>query len=104
MGAIYRLFFPAAVLAWLTACSFSAPVQEMSNARLAIQQAEAAGARHYSQPQLAESERLLEQAEVWLRQRSYVNARQYALDARDEAIIAREIALNARDGLVNSQN
>ena len=78
----------------LVACA-SAPVQEMSDARQAIQSAEEAGAARYSSEQLRQARHLLEQAQLQLETGAYGDARRLALDARDEAIRAREKA-NAR--------
>lgn len=79
-------------LLMLSACA-SAPVQEMSDARQAIQSAEEAGAEQVSPQQFRSAQQLLEQAQQWLQRGVYTNAKQFALDARDEAIRAREIAL-----------
>ena len=81
-------------LVLLTGCVFAAPVQEMSDARQAIRSAEEAGASQFSPEKLGTAQSLLQQAQRWLDQKAYGNARQYALDARDEAIVAREIALS----------
>lgn len=75
-------------------CAYTAPVQEMSDARQALQSAKLAGAPQYANRQYQDALKLLEQAEYWLEQKIYATARQFALDARDEAISAREIALS----------
>ena len=90
MKPIFYLFF----FVLLTACTFTAPVQEMSDARQAIRSAEEAGAAEYANERLADAVDLLQQAQFWLDKKAYANARQFALDARDEAISAREIALS----------
>jgi hypothetical protein len=76
---------------WIAAC-VSIPVQEMSDARQAINSAEEAGAARYSPQQLQEARQLLERAQLKLRTGAYGEARRLALDARDEAIRAREKA------------
>ncbi len=75
----------------LTACA-SAPVQEMSDARQAINSAEVAGAAQRSPDTLLAAQRLLQDAQARLEAGAYDDARQHALDARDEAIKAREQA------------
>lgn len=77
-----------------TSCAFNPPVQEMSDARQAIRSAQQAGADKYSPEKLGKAVKLLEQAQHWLNNKAYGNARQFALDARDEAIVAREVALS----------
>ena len=72
-------------------CS-GAPVQEMSDARQALQTAEAAGARRYSPEQYQKARALLEQAKLQLVAGAYSDARRFALDARDYAIRARTSA------------
>ena len=69
-----------------------APVQEMSDARMAIRSAEEAGAALYSPVQLSEARQLLNQAQNNLEQGSYNAAKRFALGARDQAIRAREQA------------
>ena len=70
------------------ACS-GAPVQEMSDARQALQTAEAAGALRYSPEQYHKARALLQQAKLRLVEGAYSDARRYALNARDYAILAR---------------
>ena len=72
------------------ACS-NPPVQEMSDARQAIQSAEKVGAELYTPSQLYGARILMEKAQSKLELGAYDDARRYALDARDEAIRAREI-------------
>ena len=78
----------------LTAC-VTPPVQEMSDARPAIDSAEAAGASQRSADALIAARRLLQEAQIRLEAGAYAAARQHALDARDEAIKARERATTA---------
>lgn len=75
----------------LAACS-TAPVQEMSDARIAIRSAEEAGATAHAATQLGQARQLLDQAEAKLAIGAYDDARRFALDARDNAIRARERA------------
>jgi hypothetical protein len=77
-----------------TAACASAPVQEMSDARLALQAARAVQAQTYSPDYFLQAQQLLTQAEEQLARGAYTNARQLALNARDSAIRARETASN----------
>ena len=72
-------------------CS-NAPVQEMSDARLAIRSAEEAGADQFSPQQLNQARELLQQAQLKLEQRAFKDAKRFAVGARDRAIRAREKA------------
>lgn len=83
--------FAVAIVA-LAACA-TVPVQEMSDARLAIRSAEAVGASERSPQALMEARRLLQEAQTRLESGAYEDARQYALDARQQAIKARKMAL-----------
>jgi len=81
-----------AVLLLLTACT-AAPVQEMSDARQAIDSAEAVGAARRSPETLTAAQRLLQEAQAQLEAGAYPEARRHALEARAEAIRAREQAV-----------
>ena len=70
----------------------AAPVQEMSDARQAIQAAQAAGAERFAANEYEEAKRLLDLAERQLDQHRYKRARRTALSAREQAILSREIA------------
>lgn len=86
-------------VAWLGACVFvvvgcaGAPVQEMSDARQAIQSAEDAGAREYSPDRLNAAERLLRDAREELASGAYGDARRAARAAWSEAVEARKAAM-----------
>ena len=73
----------------LFAC-VSAPVQEMSDARQAIQAAKeaGAGAQPNSQVNLEKAESLLKEAELALENGEYKKARSTAIEARNEALQA----------------
>ncbi|HFD79940.1 MAG TPA: DUF4398 domain-containing protein [Gammaproteobacteria bacterium] len=93
-----RLWLAATVLVLtVTACGH-APVQEMSDARQALEAAQAAGAPEHASEQYREAQALLRSAESQLNQGRYREARQTAARARDEAIRAREIAQRAEQG------
>lgn len=76
----------------LAACA-TAPVQEMSDARQAVRAAELVGAEQRAPTSLAESRRLLREAQRHLRAGNYGSARELAVEARDHAINAREKAI-----------
>ena len=78
----------------LAGCA-GAPVQEMSNARQAIQAAEHAGAATRAPELLVESKQLLKEAESHLRSGEYEAARDQAGLARDKAVAARRVAEGA---------
>ena len=76
----------------LTACA-GAPVQEMSDARQAIQAARQAGAEHYSPDVLAQAQALIEKAQQQLELGEFGRARDSALSAKRKAQAARQEAL-----------
>ena len=69
-----------------------APVQEMSEARQAIEAARAAGAEQRAVDQFEKAQSLLKTAQDMLNDRRFRDARRSAAQARDEAILARETA------------
>jgi thioesterase domain-containing protein len=81
-----------AVLVLLAACVTAPPVQEMSDARQAIQAAEEAGAAALAPEALREAKRLLTSAERKLQREAYASARQDAREARRRAAEALEAA------------
>ena len=97
MPSIHTLPFHSILLGFvfmLVAC-VSAPVQEMSDARQAIQAAHAAGAEHAARETLYSARSLLEQAERELESGHFREARRNALGARARAVLAREQAEQA---------
>ncbi|WP_455375067.1 DUF4398 domain-containing protein [Kaarinaea lacus] len=68
----------------------SAPVQEMSDARQAIQAAKEGGANPDSTANLTKAESLLKEAEAALESGEYKKARLTATEARNEAIKAQQ--------------
>ena len=76
-----------AVLLLGAACA-SIPVQEMSDARQAIQAAEEAGAATLAPEPLREARRLLTSAERKLQREAYASARAEAREARLQATVA----------------
>jgi len=75
----------------------SAPVQEMSEARQAIDAARAVGAEKYANTELERALSALKTAEQMLNDRRFRDARRSARLARDEAIQARQAAQDASD-------
>ncbi|HFC54455.1 MAG TPA: DUF4398 domain-containing protein [Gammaproteobacteria bacterium] len=73
-------------------CASAPPVQEMSDARQAVQAAREADARHYAPISLGEAERLLEEATRLLEKKEYRRARQVALAAKEMALKARHVS------------
>ncbi len=72
-----------------TGCASTPPVQEMSDARQAVQAAREANAEHYAPISFGEAERLLDQATRLLETKNYRKARQSALAAKEMALKAR---------------
>ncbi len=98
----------ASVSAWLAtvALLFAAgcasggpPVQEMSDARQAIEAAREAGAEDLATGEFRSAHSRLVSAESHLKQRSFHAARRDALAARDLAVHARAVAEAARTGV-----
>ncbi len=94
-----RTRFPALLLlvVWLfvgPGCK-TAPVQEMSEARQAIDAARAAGAEQFANTELEQALSSLKAAEKMLNDRRFRDARRSARQARDEAIKARQSAQDA---------
>jgi hypothetical protein len=89
-----KSFSFAATLLVLTlgACA-TAPTQEMSDARFALRAAEEAGARTYTPETLAAARGTITNAERQLETGSFVDARNYAIQARETAMRARNMAL-----------
>ena len=84
------LICPVVVFVFM-ACS-SAPVQEMSDARQAIQAAKSVGADENSQSNLVQAKKFLKKAEQALHIGEYKKARVNALAAKQEAIQAQQFA------------
>ena len=73
--------------------TYSAPIQEMSDARQAIAAAKEAGAIEYSPIVFAESQRLLLQAQGALEEGNYAASREEAIAAQAQALQALEETL-----------
>jgi hypothetical protein len=83
--------------ALLIAACAGAPVQEMSDARQAIQAAEDAGADPSERGPLREAQQMLQKAEQQLELGQYGEARRNAIEAKDKALQSREEALEFRE-------
>jgi hypothetical protein len=86
----------AVLLALLSACETTAPVQEMSDARQAIQVAREAGAEAHAKMELQEALDHLQSAERELSAEEYKEARRDALLAKAKAIQARDRSKSAQ--------
>lgn len=67
----------------------SAPVQEMSDARAAIAEAQRSGAAEHAPLGLSAAESLLNRAQIEIEVQNYAKAREYARQAKDAAVQAR---------------
>jgi hypothetical protein len=85
------LLFSLVVL--LAGCA-AAPVQEMSNARQAVEAARQVGAASLAPLEMKTAEALLVQAEKSLAEKRYREAREQAKAAREQAVLAQKKALN----------
>lgn len=77
----------------LSACA-GVPVQEMSNARQAVDAARKVGAETRASKELQAAEKLLQSAEHALQDGDYKQARKDAKASRDQAVQAQDKALN----------
>ncbi len=80
----------------LLGCAVNPPVQEMSNARQAIEAAMASGAEIHAPALLDEARALLQEASDALGVGDYPAARRFALEAKEAAIRARQQSLRKR--------
>lgn len=86
-------FFSLLVLAFLlNACSTTAPVQEMSNARQSIKAAKDANAENLAANILSEAQKRLGSAMRELDAGEYEKARLLAIEAKQLALKARQLA------------
>jgi hypothetical protein len=79
----------ASLLLLVGGCETAPPVQEMSDARQAIDVAREAGAEAHAASELNEALRLLEAAEHELDVEEYARARRSAVQAKSKALEAR---------------
>ena len=85
----------AASLLMLSACASNPPVQEMSDARQAIQAAITAGAEEYATMALKDARQFLSDAEAKLNRRAYNGAKNDAREAKRWAEVAINTAVEA---------
>lgn len=83
-------------VALLFGCAAIPPVQEMSDARQAIDAAKEAHADRYAPQSLRDAEQHLEEATRELNHGAYDRARNAALAAKAEAVLARDRALTTQ--------
>ena len=86
------------LLLTLTACEIGPPVQEMSDARMAIAVARDAGAATLAPEDLRAAESLLNSARMNLSRQAYAEARLDAVEAKNRALDALENAETAGGG------
>lgn len=80
---------------FLTACA-GIPVQEMSDARQALQAAAEVGAKDKASSLYTEASELLTKAELALKEADYRVARNLADEAKEKAILARKKAVSGQ--------
>ena len=94
----FKLLFPMLFFAvWVVSCAVVPPVQEMSDARQALEAARQAQAEKYAAQKLRSAEDSMELATKTLNQGEYEAARMAASVAKALAIKARDEALAARE-------
>jgi len=84
-------------LLFAAACETAPPVQEMSDARQAIEVAREAGAADLAAAELAEAEEYLESAEKKLNDQAYREARHDALEAKSRALNALKMSESSQE-------
>ena len=90
---LHKRFFNIAFLVFsISACSISAPVQEMSNARQSIRAAKDANAENLATNVLSEAKQRLHSAMRELDAGEYEKARILALEAKHLALKAKQLA------------
>ncbi len=93
---MFRALLTLAALA-LGACVSSPPVQEMSDARQAINAAEAADAARLAPDSLNDAQRFLAEAQRQLEDEAYGQARFNAVRAKNRAALALRMSQSAAD-------
>lgn len=91
----YRIAAVSLLLMLLAGCA-TAPVQEMSDARQALQAAQQAGAQQSAPQEYARAKALMQSAEDQLGVGGYQTARKLAEQAKSEAQKARDEALKLK--------
>ena len=88
---LIKVFLSIVFVLGINACS-TAPVQEMSDARQAIQVARSVGVDELTQSNLVQAKKFLKKAEHALHSGEYKKARVNALAAKQEAMQAQQYA------------
>lgn len=88
---LLKVILGIAFIVSINACA-TAPVQEMSDARQAIQVAKSVGADEHTQSNLVQAKKFLKKAEHALHSGEYKKARVNALAAKQEALQAQQYA------------
>jgi DNA-binding SARP family transcriptional activator len=96
-----RIISRVGLIVWLLSSCAMAPVQEMSDARQAIQAAEAVGARTKAADSYSKAQTYLDKAEAALQQRQFTKARERAEQAKQYALEAREKVLTVNHETVD---
>lgn len=91
-----RMSLTGILLAVIMSACGGLPVQEMSDARQALQAAAEVGAKEKADTLYAEADQLLEQAETALNGGEYKKARELAEMAKEKAILARKQAADTQ--------
>jgi hypothetical protein len=84
---MFRILLTIAALA-VAGCVTAPPVQEMSDARQAINAAEEANAERFAADSLSAARRFLAEAEQQIQQQAYGPARLNAVRAKNRAVLA----------------
>ena len=90
---IFEKTYTLVFVLMLSACA-GVPVQEMSNARQAVDAARKVGAETRASKELQAAEELLQSAEQALQEGDYKQARKDAEASRDQAVQAQDKSLN----------
>jgi hypothetical protein len=94
---VFRVALLLAVVAGFSACVSAPPVQEMSDARQAIEAAVEADASRLAPESLGDARRYLEEAEQQIQQQAYGPARMNAVRAKNRAAQARRSSIAAAE-------
>ncbi|UCE89267.1 MAG: DUF4398 domain-containing protein [Pseudomonadota bacterium] len=101
IGLVKTLLTACVALLFIAGCAVNPPVQEMSNARQALQAAEDAQAQVYAPQPYAQAQRHLRKASNYLEAGDYMQARTHAQEAKVAATKARQQALSERREIEN---
>jgi cellobiose-specific phosphotransferase system component IIA len=91
-----KRILPVLLLGMMLVACAGVPVQEMSDARQALQAAAEVGAREKAADNYKRANELLRKAEEALKTANYAEARKLADEAKEQAIKARKQSLGSR--------